>query len=202
MTPRDVGAAATAAIMAGTRDIRPMITALTTAVTTLALATPLEVLASPSEADVRAHISVWEGYRLRPYTDPSGDAVCVGIGHNLTAHRQRVKWQYTDAEVLALFHDDYTEAVRTARRSVYQFDTLPDDIQTLVLAMVFTLGPTGFHRWAAFRLALSTRSYTAAARELFRSKWAGQVGGRRAGAYWGVLVNHSFTTAPLPANTP
>lgn len=163
----------------------------TMALAALSLVSPLELLASPSEADVRAHIRAWEGYRLKPYTDPNGSVQCVGIGHNLTAHKERVKALYTDSEVLALFHRDYIEAVRAARRSIHNYDVLPDNIQTIVIGMVFTLGPTGFYRWKTFRQALSNRLYTSAGKELLNSRWARQVGERRSTVYWGTLVQVS-----------
>ena len=130
--------------------------------------------AAPDSATVFANLLRFEGCRLVPYQEKGGTDWVVGIGHNLTARRQRVR-NYTKQEVVELFNQDYDETVIAARRLVTDFDELPEAAQLVVINLMWSVGPTGFAKFKNFRLALKYRAFNLARSELIHSKWATQV---------------------------
>lgn len=130
----------------------------------------------------------WEGNKTTPYRDAGGWS--VGVGHNLTAHGQPVKSAYTRAEVYQLFLHDLAVSLEAARAGVRDFDDLPQDVQLVVLGVIWGVGPTGFTRFHSFRLALSYRAYSSATTELASSKWARQVSAARYNVAIRVLRSH------------
>lgn len=157
----------------------------------LALLAAPQLPATPaSRADLTLHFRAMEGYALVPYRD--GSSICVGIGHNLTAHHQLpAKQSYTPAEVLTFFERDLDMALRTCRALIWQFDELPSEVQVITAGVAFTTGRTGFSRFTRFRAALSTRDFSRAARELQASLWATQVSSHRARHSVETLRRHS-----------
>ena len=144
--------------------------------------------AAPSVAAVRESLIKWEGYRLTPYRDPSGRAVCVGVGHSLTAHREPVRVRYTAREVEKMLLRDIATALDTCRAAVDRFDDLPDDVQLVCLNLAFSCGRSGFMRFVNLRLALRYRAYELAASELGLSLWyRQQASPERARWAYGVL---------------
>lgn len=129
-----------------------------------------------STPDYRTHLIHWEGLRYGPYRDPSGEGLCVGVGHR--ARNGRLHAVYGHDEVETLYRADLRKALRTARAGVVAFDTLPPEARQLVVGVIWTCGSTGFHRFRRFRAALSRRDYTRAARELRASRWYRQEGDR------------------------
>ncbi len=155
----------------------------------LALACVASACAAPLNTDlVMVEMTLWEGHRLTPYPDAGGWS--VGIGHSLTQHGEPVKRTYTRLEVRQLFYHDLAVAYEAARAGVSDFDDLPDDVRLLTLGVIWGVGPTGFERFRAFRLALSYRSYDLAANELGLSRWYQQVSPRRANAALHTLRSH------------
>lgn len=130
--------------------------------------------AAPEPALVYATLLKFEGRRLIPYQEKNGTDWVVGIGHNLSARRQKVR-AYTDKEVYQFFQSDYAEMVKAARRLVVDFDDLPDAAQLVVINLLWSVGPTGFARFKNFRFALKYRAFNHARIELIDSKWASQV---------------------------
>lgn len=121
-------------------------------------------------------LSKFEGNKKTPYHEKGdGYSWVVGVGHNLTAHKQFVKSSYSDQEIRDFFHEDYLEALSAARRLVYDFDGLPDSAQIVVIQLIWSVGPAGFAKFKNFRIALKYRSWAAARAELLDSKWAKQV---------------------------
>ncbi len=127
---------------------------------------------------LRAYLVSVEGYHQTPYRD--GKAYAVGVGHNLTAHRERVKPSYSRDEIEIMYERDLAVALRAAQRGVMGFDTLPRDAQCVVVGLIWTVGPRGFTGFARFRAALGQRDYRDAANELRTSLWWSQVGRTRA----------------------
>jgi len=145
--------------------------------------------AAPSVAAIRENLIKWEGYRLTPYHDPSNRAVwCVGVGHSLTAHRERVKPRYTTHEIERFLLRDIATSLDTCRVAVERFDDLPDDVQLVCINVAFSCGRAGFMRFVNLRRALRYRAYELAASELGHSLWyQKQVAPARARWAYGVL---------------
>ena len=142
--------------------------------------------AAPSLGIIRESLIKWEGYRLTPYKD--GRATCVGVGHNLTARREKAKPRYTALEVERFLLRDIAAALDTCRAAVDRFDGLPDDVQLVCINVAFTCGRSGFMRFTNLRRALKYRAYELAASELGHSLWyRSQVSPARARWAYGVL---------------
>ncbi len=135
---------------------------------------------------IRASLEHWEGVRATPYADPlKGDSV-VGIGHNLTAHKEVPKQKYTPSEVTQLYATDLRAALRTARQGVDNFDGLPEQVKHVIVNIIWTTGSKGYSRFVHLNRALSKRQYSLAARHLEDSLWVGQVSAAR--ATWAISV--------------
>lgn len=143
----------------------------------LSLVAPLSK-AAPTEADHFISLLRWESFRLTPYND--GAHRCVGLGHNLDAHKELPKTVYSQAELMTLFRSDLATSLRAAREGVRDFDELPDEVQLAITGLLWTVGPTGFLKFKNLRLALSMRHFSGAASELYSSKWFRQVSAQRA----------------------
>lgn len=140
------------------------------------VAQPPKALTNP---DYRKSLVLFEGVRLKPYREKNGDWT-VGIGHNLTAHRETVKPSYSKDEVSAFFNRDLAASLRAARQLVEGFDELPDPAKEVVVHLIFQTGPTGFSRFKNFRLSISKRMWNSAATELWDSQWFRQTPAPRA----------------------
>lgn len=149
--------------------------------------------AAPIEA-FHATIAYYEGCTLTPYRDNGGNW-CVGYGHNLTAHHERIKARYTRPEIEQYLIADTAVALETARNGIDRFDELSPDAQIAALHIAYQCGPTGFIRFVRFRRELSHRQYREAAIELIHSRWYGQTGTERVSFVIDSLLN---LQAPLP----
>lgn len=138
---------------------------------------------------IRASLLHWEGLRLTPYRDSDGRSVCVGIGHNLSAHRQVPKARYTAAEVEAFYEADLRLALRSARQVLRDFDSLPEAVRQVVAGLIWQVGPAGFQRFTAFHTAINWRAWDSAAAALRDSRWYQQTPVAR--ATWALAVLRS-----------
>ena len=129
--------------------------------------------------DYRKSLIQFEGVRLKPYREANGDWT-VGIGHNLSARREKVKPSYTQNEIALFFDRDLAAALRAARALVDNFDDLPDPAKEVVIHLIFQCGPTGFSRFKNLRRALDRGAWNAAATELWDSRWFRQTPAPRA----------------------
>ncbi len=136
----------------------------------------------------RTYLTRYEGYRLTAYEDREW-TWSAGIGHSLGYGPPR-RMTYTRAEVEAWFQSDLRVALAAARVSVRDFDQLPQDVQLVVVGLIWCVGPTGFAQFKDFRLALSHKAYNAAHISLALSKWAQQVGPARRNDALRVLGSH------------
>ena len=135
--------------------------------------------ASLTSPDYRASLVRFEGVRLKPYREKSGNW-SVGIGHNLTAHRESVKPSYTPNEIALFFDRDLAAALRAARLLVKDFDDLPNPAKEVVIHLIFQTGPAGFARFKRLRFALEKGAWESAATELWDSRWFRQTPAPRA----------------------
>ena len=136
------------------------------------------LLSVPAQADaLRDYIVRWEGYRQTVYACPAGTPT-IGIGHNLSFEHQKVV--YTDKEIEVYYTQDITRAKVIARKWLRNFDTLPQNVQFVTLSLIFTVGETGFVKFAKYRQSIMFSDYRQAARELRNSLWWKQVSPLRA----------------------
>ena len=141
---------------------------------------------------IEQHIEEREGREPTAYMDSAGHPT-VGVGFNLDRADARDKitafgldydkvrsgeQSLTDAQIDTLFASDVDQAISDARDLVSNFDTIPDDKQTVVTDMVFNLGADGFSQFANTIDAIEHEDWGRAADEMQDSAWFEQVGDR------------------------
>lgn len=142
--------------------------------------------AAVTDADVYNHLAQFEGWRDAPYQ--LRGVWHVGLGHNLTAHGQKVRF-YSRIELESFARADIAAARQTCRTFVWCFDELPDTVQIVTMGLAFNVGRAGFAQFTGLRLALKWRAWNLAYTELGLSKWAQQVSPIRASYYLRTLRN-------------
>lgn len=137
-------------------------------------------------------IGAHEGCEYIAYTDSEGHRT-IGIGFNLEKEGADTRIRalglnhaevlsgsctITDAHASALFTIDLDDAIQNARGIVKNFGTHPDDVQMVIVDMIFNLGAAGFQKFIKLIAALEVKDYCTAANEMQTSKWAQQVPNR------------------------
>lgn len=124
-----------------------------------------------------------EGVVYEIYLDHLGYKT-FGVGH-LVTHLDRefempVGAKITPERVEEAFEDDLENAIKETRSlfGYSQFDELPEEVQHVLVNMMFNLG---YHRLKMFRKmrrAIKFRDWKEAAKEMRNSLWYSQVGNR------------------------
>lgn len=112
-----------------------------------------------------------EGLKLKPYQDTVGKWT-IGIGRNLDDKGISKK------EAYMLLQHDIVEAKKELDKLIPDWETHPDNIQRVLVNMMFNLGPSRLAGFKQMRKALDSRDYLHMAKEMLNSKWAKQVGRR------------------------
>ncbi len=133
---------------------------------------------------LRDYIERWEGYKTKPYVCPTGH-LTVGIGHKLL--KNEFKKEYTRAEINEFFNKDINIAINAARKEIKNFDSHPEQVQFVIISLIYSVGHSGFNKFVKFKAALEQKDYTTASKELVNSKWYSQVGRLRATNHKNVL---------------
>jgi len=141
-----------------------------------------------TEALIRKH----EGVEYVAYDDSEGIRT-IGIGFNLQKEgaQRRIgalgldydavfsgACTLTDQHCSALFSVDLDDAIEQASGIVSNFSLQPDDVQSVIVDMVYNLGAAGFQKFTKAIAAFEDKDYCTAAAELQNSLWARQVPSR------------------------
>lgn len=133
-----------------------------------------------------------EGRRAAVYDDTEG-VPTIGIGWNLLdADSQDICDHFgldlsglkdgtillTNAQIDEVFDYQLNEAVSEAMVFFPNFVTMPNNVQAVIVDLLFNMGPTRFSQFHNTISALKSGNWTAAAAGLKASKWFTQVGGR------------------------
>lgn len=126
-----------------------------------------------------------EGLKLEPYVDTEGNQT-IGVGYNVTGRgwdflehviKRKVTEpvRITQVEALAVLRADLDRAEQAVRVYLPEYDGLNEVRQRVCLDMAFNMAmrALGFQKAIA---AIKAKDWSAAAKELYRSKWAEQVG--------------------------
>jgi GH24 family phage-related lysozyme (muramidase) len=152
---------------------------------------------------IQAHIRKHEGCQYTAYDDSLGVRT-VGIGFNLTrkdakprieamgldydlVYQGRVK--LADAHCNALLNVDVEDAIDMARALLTNFNDQPDDVQLVIVDMIYNMGGPRFAKFEKTLAALEADDYCKAAIEMRNSKWAEQVP-NRAAADIAIMMRH------------
>lgn len=131
-----------------------------------------------------------ESSRQYAYDDTRGfRTIGVGLNLDLPESRKRIeslglnfrdvyegKEPLTDDQIRRLFSQDVERAVSVAKRYTPQLDSLPKNVQLVVVDMTFNLG--SLRNFPALREAINNRDWQSAANEMENSRWYHQVGNR------------------------
>ena len=135
-------------------------------------------------------VSKHEGCRRRVYVDTAGHQT-IGIGFNLqkgNAIKRLLPYDYdkvligsitlSKEKIVQLFIEDIETAILTAKKLNPNFDSLPENVQLVLIDMSFNLGESKLRQFKKFLAALRKEDFHTAAKEMKCSCWYSQVGNR------------------------
>lgn len=141
---------------------------------------------------LRDYLAKHEGREDRVYIDTEGHPT-IGIGFNLDRPDARRtltalgldfeqvragRQTLTGSQIDRLFERTIAEAVNGAKRQVKDFDSLPREVKTVVVDMVYQMGETGFRQWQQTRAAINRADYALAADLVAKTPYAKKCEGR------------------------
>ena len=123
-------------------------------------------------------LKIDEGYSLKVYLDTKGYLSC-GIGH-LILPKDNLKLgdTITDQRVLELFDQDLQIAIKECKKLPVKFDTLPDEIQEVLINMSFNMGISRLLKFVGLLGAIRNSDWNLAAIEIMDSKAARELPNR------------------------
>lgn len=139
---------------------------------------------------LEAQLLLHEGLRLEPYVDTEGNST-VGIGYNITGRglhalekviKRKFDGRLTEDEAFDVLRADIARTEQAIIAYFPEYTRLDPIRQRVVLDMTFNMG-TAVLTFRQAIAAVKRRDWTAAARELYRSKWAHQVGDGEGGKF-------------------
>ena len=125
-----------------------------------------------NEARLRKQLEVDEGVKVKVYKDTKG-LLTVGVGHlikegDVVSNTQIEKW----------FVEDVQGAVSDVMALVSTFLEQPDEIQEVLVNMMFNLGKVRLGKFKKMIQAVNRREYSVMVKEMKDSQWYEQVGSR------------------------
>jgi len=123
-----------------------------------------------------------EGCSNKVYLDHLGYPT-VGIGHLIKKDEPEYGSKnlgkfVTKERITELFTNDADTAVKDCKNLFSNFDSIPEDIQHVLVNMMFNLGYTRFSKFKKFKVAIENRNWKQAAIEGQDSLWYNQVPNR------------------------
>lgn len=141
--------------------------------------------------DIASMIKRHEGFRARAYNDSLGKRT-IGYGFYLgevssKAKIERLglnykdvysgKQQITEAQANILFQESLNEAKRIASSFSSNFNSLPKEIQNVLIDMSYNLG-NRINKFQKMKAAVEARDWKTMEKEMINSPWYTQVGNR------------------------
>lgn len=149
-------------------------------------------MSDPLISDIAPRVKKHEGYEELPYMDSVGK-LTVGYGFNLTRsdakdrlkevgadyHKVVSKKQKLNSKQMEkLLLKDLNSSKENAQKIISNFNTLPKDVQGVIVEMIFNLGIGKFRQFKNFIKLIKERNFKKASVEMMNSLWAKQVGDR------------------------
>jgi len=135
-------------------------------------------MTADNEKKLRKMLSRHEGNTTAVYRCPTGH-LTVGIGHKLVGNELTgafVGMPWTVGEVERLYQEDLADAKGCI--ALLGVESLDDVRRAALVDMAFNLGCRGLREFRNTLEAIRSKQWERAAREMLKSKWAGQVKGR------------------------
>lgn len=109
-----------------------------------------------------------EGFSDKPYQDTKG---VWTIGHGLTYLTEEESKTIVASRIAG-------QCMNDCKRVFSTFDSLTAKRKSVVLNMMYNLGPSGLAGFVKMIAAIEAGDYDRASEEMIDSKWSAQVGGR------------------------
>lgn len=130
---------------------------------------------------LKEEIMADEGVRYEIYLDHLGYPT-VGIGHLIKKddpeYGKPIGTKVTSERVGELFIADAESAIKDCKKLFSNFDTIPENIQHVLVNMMFNLGLSRFSKFKNFKAAIDVRDWKKASIEGKDSLWYKQVPNR------------------------
>jgi len=124
-----------------------------------------------------------EGMVFHIYKDHLGYPT-VGCGHLITEKDEEFGkpegTQITEDRASELFETDIENAIDDCRKLYTGFEVLPQEVQHIIVNMMFNLGLPRLSKFKKMKAAVEVADYRMAASEMVASKWFTQVPNRAA----------------------
>lgn len=127
---------------------------------------------------LQALLILHEGLRLKAYLCPAGK-LTIGVGHNLEARPLPGLGEgsvITETRALEILADDLRDVVEEIRRRIPWAEELDEVRQAVLVDMAFNMGAAGLSKFRGFLSDLQEGDFAGDSAEMFRSRWAYQVG--------------------------
>lgn len=122
-----------------------------------------------------------EGYKREIYLCSEGHPT-FGVGHLITKEDMECEWPLgtpiTDDRILAVFEEDFLDALEDAESLVEGLYNKPDAVVRVLVNMAFNIGRSRLSKFKKMLHAIEEGDYHKAADEMEDSKWYHQVGRR------------------------
>lgn len=119
-----------------------------------------------------------EGYIREIYLCSEGYPT-FGVGHLVIETDPEYTWPVgtpvTDERILAVFHEDFLDALEDAESLVDRLYFHPDNVIRVLVNMAFNLGRARLRKFKKMLAAIERHDYGTAADEMVDSKWYRQV---------------------------
>ena len=134
-----------------------------------------------NRARVQAQLSIDEGVVYKVYLDSLGYPT-FGIGHLILEKDQEdginIGTPVSKARVTEVFQADLDTAISECKVLYGMWCTFPDEVQEIIVNMMFNLGRPRLSRFRNFKKAVDAHDWKQAAIDGRDSKWYRQVGNR------------------------
>ena len=119
-----------------------------------------------------------EGYETKIYLDING-LHAMGVGHLIKLGDEEFKkpvgTAVSEERIREAFKQDLVNAIRDVENVFPTVNTYPDDVQRVLINMMFNLGRPRFNKFEDMIKAVRHNDWNGAANAMVDSKWYGQV---------------------------
>ena len=130
---------------------------------------------------VYEQLKIDEGVVYEVYLDHLGYPT-LGVGHLILEDDLEfgadIGTPVSETRVKVLFDVDLNTAVRECEALYEEWDTFPEEVQEILVNMMFNCGRTRLSKFKNMNAALSERDWIGASEEMVDSLWYRQVGAR------------------------
>jgi lysozyme len=132
-------------------------------------------------AQLREQLKIDEGVKYEIYKDHLGYDT-FGIGHLVVKEDSEfgkpVGTKVSEDRVNEVFEKDVQKMIKEAKILFPNFDSLPEEVQQVIVNMTFNMGRPRLSNFKKFISYINESKWEEASKEMLNSAWAKQVGKR------------------------